>query len=220
MERFNHATPAAQPESDDTQEFPIQYKGWANRGGNTDTNQEKAASLDDTIVTPVVPAPLSDNTVVVPSVNSEPRPVKLSWPKEPMPTEATSEAKTNDPDSLFSKHNKIIAGMSGVAILLGVTAGVVWGNNEHADKPSASVSAPAKPQKPAKPDTEAESNPEERQPSHEAVDAGGPADYSALPLNQIYDQNWYKTGSELVATPGYTTCLLYTSDAADDIALV
>ena len=198
MERFNHATSAAQPESDDTQEFPIKYKGWANRGGNTDTNQEKAASLDDTIVTPVVPAPLSDNTVVVPSVNSEPRPVKLSWPKEPMPTEATSEAKTNDPDSLFSKHNKIIAGMSGVAILLGVTAGVVWGKNEHADKPSASVSAPAKPQKPANPDTEAESKPEERQPSPEAVDAGGPADYSALPLDQIYDQNWYKTGSELV----------------------
>ena len=201
MERFNHATPAAQPESDDTQEFPIQYKGWANRGGNTGAHQEEAASLDDTIVTPVVPAPLSDNTVVVPSVNSEPRPVKLSWPKEPMPTEATSEAKTNDPDSLFSKHNKIIAGMSGVAILLGVTAGVVWGKNEHADKPSASVSAPAKPQKPAKPDVKSEAK---QRPSPEAVDAGGPADYSALPLDQIYDQNWYKT------------CLLYTSDAADE----
>lgn len=216
MERFNHATPAAQPESDDTQEFPIQYKGWANRGGNTDTNREKAASLDDTIVTPIVPAPLSDNTVVVPSVNSEPRPVKLSWPKEPMPTEATSKAKTNDPDSLFSKHNKIIAGMSGVAILLGVTAGVVWGKNEHADKPSASVSAPAKPQKPANPDTEAESKPEERQPSPEAVDAGGPADYSALPLDQIYDQNWYKTGSELVGDPGHTAAAGKQNDVGMD----
>ena len=219
MERFNYATPAAQPESDDTQEFPIQYKGWANRCGNTDTNQEKAASLDDTIVTPVVPAPLSDNTVVVPSVNSEPRPVKLSWPKEPMPTEATSEAKTNDPDSLFSKHNKIIAGMSGVAILLGVTAGVVWGKNEHADKPSTSVSAPAKPQKPAKPDTEAESKPEERQPSPEAVDAGGPADYSALPLDQIYDQNWYKTGSELVGDPGHTAAAGKQNDVGMDASV-
>lgn len=216
MERFNYATPAAQLESDDTQEFPIQYKGWANRGGNTDTNQEKAASLDDTIVTPVVPAPLSDNTVVVPSVNSEPRPVKLSWPKEPMPTDATSEAKTNDPDSLFSKHNKIIAGMSGVAILLGVTAGVVWGKNERADKLSTSVSAPAKPQKPAKPDTEAESKPEERQPSPEAVDAGGPADYSALPLDQIYDQNWYKTGSELVGDPGHTAAAGKQNDVGMD----
>ena len=216
MERFNHATSAARPESDDTQEFPIQYKGWANRGGNTGTHQEKAASLDDTIVTPVVPAPLSDNTVVVPSVNSEPRPVKLSWPKEPMPTEATSEAKTNDPDSLFSKHNKIIAGMSGVAILLGVTAGVVWGKNERADKLSTSVSAPAKPQKPAKPDTEAESKPEERQPSPEAVDAGGPADYSALPLDQIYDQNWYKTGSELVGDPGHTAAAGKQNDVGMD----
>lgn len=216
MERFNHATSAAQPESDDTQEFPIQYKGWANRGGNTDTNQEKAASLDDTIVTPVVPAPLSDNTVVVPSVNSEPRPVKLSWPKEPMPTEATSEAKTNDPDSLFSRHNKIIAGVSGVAILLGVAAGVVWGKNERADKPSTSVSEPAKPQKPAKPDTDAESKPEERQPSPEAVDAGGPADYSALPLDQIYDQNWYKTGSELVGDPGHTAAAGKQNDVGMD----
>ena len=216
MERFNHATPAAQPESDDTQEFPIQYKGWANRGGNTGAHQEEAASLDDTIVTPVVPAPLSDNTVVVPSVNSEPRPVKLSWPKEPMPTEATSEAKTDNPDSLFSKHNKIIAGMSGVAILLGVTAGVVWGKNERADKLSTSVSAPAKPQKPAKPDTEAESKPEERQPSPEAVDAGGPADYSALPLDQIYDQNWYKTGSELVGDPGHTAAAGKQNDVGMD----
>lgn len=216
MERFNHAAPAVQTESDDTQEFPIQYKGWANRGGSIDTNQEKVASLDDTIVTPVVPAPLSDNTVVVPSVNSEPRPVKLSWPKEPMPTEATSKAKTNDPDSLLSKHNKIIAGMSGVAILLGVTAGVVWGKNERADKLSTSVSAPAKPQKPAKPDTEAESKPEERQPSPEAVDAGGPADYSALPLDQIYDQNWYKTGSELVGDPGHTAAAGKQNDVGMD----
>ena len=216
MERFNHATPAAQPESDDTQEFPIQYKGWVNRGGNTDTNQEKATFLDDTIVTPVVPAPLSDNTVVVPSVNSEPRPVKLSWPKEPTPTEATSEAKTDNPDSLFSRHNKIIAGVSGVAILLGVAAGVVWGKNERADKPSTSVSEPAKPQKPAKPDTDAESKPEERQPSPEAVDAGGPADYSALPLNQIYDQNWYKTGSELVGDPGHTAAAGKQNDVGMD----
>lgn len=216
MERFNHATPAAQPESDDTQEFPIQYKGWANRGGNTGTHQEKAASLDDTIVTPVVPAPLSDNTVVVPSVNSEPRPVKLSLPKEPTPTETTSEAKTDNPDSLFSRHNKIIAGVSGVAILLGVAAGVVWGKNERADKLSTSVSAPAKPQKPANPDTEAESKPEERQPSPEAVDAGGPADYSALPLDQIYDQNWYKTGSELVGDPGHTAAAGKQNDVGMD----
>lgn len=216
MERFNHAASAAQPESDDTQEFPIQYKGWANRGGNTGTHQEKAASLDDTIVTPVVPAPLSDNTVVVPSVNSEPRPVKLSWPKEPTPTETTSEAKTDNPDSLFSRHNKIIAGVSGVAILLGVAAGVVWGKNERADKLSTSVSAPAKPQKPANPDTEAESKPEERQPSPEAVDAGGPADYSALPLDQIYDQNWYKTGSELVGDPGHTAAAGKQNDVGMD----
>lgn len=216
MERFNHATPAAQPESDDTQEFPIQHKGWANHSGDASVHQEKAASLDDTIVTPVVPAPLSDNTVVVPSVNSEPRPVKLSWPKEPMPTEATSKAKTNDPDSLFSKHNKIIAGMSGVAILLGVTAGVVWSKNERADKPSTSVSAPTKPQKPTNPDTEAESKPEERQPSPEAVDAGGPADYSALPLDQIYDQNWYKTGSELVGDPGHTAAAGKQNDVGMD----
>ena len=216
MERFNHAASAAQPESDDTQEFPIQYKGWANRGGNTGTHQEKAASLDDTIVTPVVPAPLSDNTVVVPSVNSEPRPVKLSWPKEPTPTETTSEAKTDNPDSLFSRHNKIIAGVSGVAILLGVAAGVVWGKNERADKLSTSVSAPAKPQKPANPDTEAESKPEERQPSPEAVDAGGPDDYSALPLDQIYDQNWYKTGSELVGDPGHTAAAGKQNDVGMD----
>ena len=216
MERFNHATSAAQPESDDTQEFPIQYKGWANRGGNTGAHQEKTASLDDTIVTPVVPASLSDNTAAIPSVNATPRPVKLSWPKEPTPTEATSEAKTDNPDSLFSKHNKIIAGMSGVAILLGVTAGVVWGKNERADKPSTSVSEPAKPQKPAKPDTEAESKPEERQPSPEAVDAGGPADYSALPLDQIYDQNWYKTGSELVGDPGHTAAAGKQNDVGMD----
>lgn len=216
MERFNHAASAAQPESDDTQEFPIQYKGWVNRGGNTGAHQEKAASLDDTIVTPVVPAPLSDNTVVVPSVNSEPRPVKLSWPKEPTPTETTSEAKTGNPDSLFSRHNKIIAGVSGVAILLGVAAGVVWGKNERADKLSTSVSAPAKPQKPANPDTEAESKPEERQPSPEAVDAGGPADYSALPLDQIYDQNWYKTGSELVGDPGHTAAAGKQNDVGMD----
>lgn len=216
MERFNHATPAAQPESDDTQEFPIQYKGWANRGCNTDTNQEKATSLDDTIVTPVVQAAPSDAVTAMPSNDTTPRPVKLSWPKEPTPTEATSEAKTDNPDSLFSKHNKIIAGMSGVAILLGVTAGVVWGKNERADKPSTSVSAPAKPQKPAKPDTEAESKPEERQPSPEAVDAGGPADYSALPLNQIYDQNWYKTGSELVGDPGHTAAAGKQNDVGMD----
>lgn len=216
MERFNHATPAAQSESDDTQEFPIQYKGWANRGGNTGAHQEKTASLDDTIVTPVVPAPLSDNTAAIPSVNATPRPVKLSWPKEPTPTEATSEAKTDNPDSLFSKHNKIIAGMSGVAILLGVTAGVVWGKNERADKPSTSVSELAKPRKPANPDTEAESKPEERQPSPEAVDAGGPADYSALPLDQIYDQNWYKTGSELVGDPGHTAAAGKQNDVGMD----
>ena len=203
MERFNHATPAAQPESDDTQEFPIQYKGWANRGDNTDHHQEKVASLDDTIVTPVVSAPLSDDTIAMSPVNATPRPAKLSWPKEPTPTEATSEAKAANPDSLFSKHNKIIAGVAGAAILLGgAVAGVMSRKNERADKPSASVSAPAKPQRP---DTEAEPKPEEQQPSPEAVDAGGPADYSALPLNQIYDQNWYKVGSELVATPGYTT---------------
>ncbi len=216
MERFNHATPAAQPESDDTQEFPIQYKGWANRGCNTDTNQEKATSLDDTIVTPVVQAAPSDAVTAMPSNDTTPRPVKLSWPKEPTPTEATSEAKTDNPDSLFSKHNKIIAGVSGVAILLGVAAGVVWGKNEHADKPSASVSAPAKPQKPANPDTEAEAKPEEHQPSPEAVDAGGPADYSALPLDQIYDQNWYKTGSELVGDPGHTAAAGKQNDVGMD----
>ena len=204
MERFNHATPAARPESDDTQEFPIQYKGWANRGGNTDPYREKAASLDDTIVTPVASAPLSDNTAAMPSDDTTPRPIKLNWSKKPTPTEVAGEAKAADPDSLFSKRNKIIAGMVGAAILLGAVAGAMWRKNERTDKPSTSVSAPAKPQKSAKPDTEAESKPEEQQPSPEAVDAGGPADYSALPLNQIYDQNWYKTGSELVGAPGYT----------------
>lgn len=189
MERFNHAAPAAQPESDDTQEFPIQYKGWASRGGNTDHHQEKVASLDDTIVTPVVPTPLSDDTIAMPPVNATPRPVKLNWPKESTPTEAMGETKVSSQDSLFNKRNKIIAGVAGVAILLGVAASAMSRKNEHTDKPSTSVSAPAKPQKP---DTEAEPKPEEQRPSPEAVDAGGPADYSALPLNQIYDQNWYE----------------------------
>ncbi len=197
MERFNHAAPVVQPEPDDTQEFPIQYKGWANYGGNTDHRQEKATSLDDTIVTPVVSAPLSDDTIAMPPVNDTLRPVKLNWPSEPTPTEATSEAKAANPDSLFSKRNKIIAGVAGVAILLGVVAGVMSRKNERADKPSTSVSAPAKPQKPAKPDIEAKSD--EHHSSPEAVDAGGPADYSALPLNQIYDQNWYEV---LDTTPG------------------
>lgn len=214
MERFNHATPAAQPESDDTQEFPIQYKGWANRGDNTDHHQEKGASLDDTIVTPVVSAPLSDDTIAMLPVNAAPRPVKLSWPSEPTPTEATSGAKAANPDSLSSKHNKIIAGVAGAAILLGVVvAGVMSRKNERADKPSVSVSAPAKPQKPAKPDVKSEAK---QRPSPEAVDAGGPADYSALPLDQIYDQNWYKTGSELVGDPGHTAAAGKQNDVGMD----
>lgn len=214
MERFNHATPAAQPESDDTQEFPIQYKGWANRGDNTDHHQEKGAFLDDTIVTPVVSAPLSDDTVAMPPVNAAPRPAELSSPRESAPAEAASETKTADPDSLFSKHNKIIAGVAGAAILLGVVvAGVMSRKNERADKPSASVSAPAKPQKPAKPDVKPEAK---QRPSPEAVDAGGPADYSALPLNQIYDQNWYKVGSELVGDPGHTAAAGKQNDVGMD----
>ncbi len=216
MERFNHATPDAQPESDDTQEFPIQHKGWANHSGDASVHQEKAASLDDTIVTPAVQAAPSGATTAVPQAIAAPCPIKLNWPKEPAPAEAASEVKADNSNSLLSKHNKIIAGMSGVAILLGVTAGVVWGKNERADKLSTSVSAPAKPQKPAKPDTEAESKPEERQPSPEAVDAGGPADYSALPLDQIYDQNWYKTGSELVGDPGHTAAAGKQNDVGMD----
>lgn len=214
MERFNHATPAAQPESDDTQEFPIQYKGWANRGDNTDHHQEKGASLDNTIVTPVVSAPLSDDTIAMPPVNAAPRPAELSSPRESAPAEAASETKTADPDSLFSKHNKIIAGVAGAAILLGVVvAGVMSRKNERADKPSASVSAPAKPQKPAKPDVKSEAK---QRPSPEAVDAGGPADYSALPLDQIYDQNWYKVGSELVGDPGHAAAAGKQNDVGMD----
>lgn len=215
MERFNHATPAAQPESDDTQEFPIQHKGWANHSGDASVHQEKAASLDDTIVTPAVQAAPSGATTAVPQSIAAPCPIKLNWPKEPAPAEAASEVKADNSNSLLSKHNKIIAGVSGVAILFGVAVGVAPHGDGRMDKPSASVSAPAKPQAP-KPDTKSESKPKERQASPEAVDAGGPADYSALPLDQIYDQNWYKTGSELVGDPGHTAAAGKQNDVGMD----
>lgn len=64
--------------------------------------------------------------------------------------------------------------------------------------------------------TDAKSKPEEHQASPEAVDAGGPADYSALPLDQIYDQNWYKTGSELVGDPGHTAAAGKQNDVGMD----
>ncbi|WP_246904818.1 hypothetical protein [Gardnerella vaginalis] len=105
--------------------------------------------------------------------------------------------------SLLTKRNKIIVAVVCVAILLCVIVALCVPKKHDNGKQAATASSQSDSHK--RSSTDAKSKPEEHQASPEAVDAGGPADYSTLPFDQIYDQNWYKTGSELVATPGYTT---------------
>lgn len=105
--------------------------------------------------------------------------------------------------SLLTKRNKIIAAVVCSSILLCVVVALCVPQKHNNSKQAATASSQSDSHK--RSSTDVKSKPEERQASPEAVDAGGPADYSALPLNQIYDQNWYKTGSEVVAAPGYTT---------------
>ncbi|PNS43939.1 hypothetical protein [Gardnerella vaginalis] len=103
--------------------------------------------------------------------------------------------------SLLTKRNKIIAAVVCLSILLCVVVALCVPQKHNNSKRAATASSQSDSHKHSSADVKTEPK---RQENPDAVDAGGPADYSALPLNQIYDQNWYKVGSELVATPGYT----------------
>lgn len=115
--------------------------------------------------------------------------------------------------SLLTKRNKIIAAVVCVAILLCVVAILCVPKKHDNSKQAATASSQSDSHKRSSTDVNTEPK---RHASPEAVDAGGPADYSALPLNQIYDQNWYKTGSELVGDPGHTAAAGKQNDVGMD----
>lgn len=115
--------------------------------------------------------------------------------------------------SLLTKRNKIIAAVVCVAILLCVVVALCVPKKHDNGKQAATASSQSDSHKSSSTDVNTEPK---RHASPEAVDAGGPADYSALPLNQIYDQNWYKTGSELVGDPGHTAAAGKQNDVGMD----
>ncbi|WP_375168965.1 hypothetical protein [Gardnerella vaginalis] len=115
--------------------------------------------------------------------------------------------------SLLTKRNKIIVAVVCATILLCVVAILCVPKKHDNSKQAATASSQSDSHKSSSTDVNTEPK---RHASPEAVDAGGPADYSALPLNQIYDQNWYKTGSELVGDPGHTAAAGKQNDVGMD----
>ena len=111
-------------------------------------------------------------------------------------TSAKANSWNIDIKSLLTKRNKIIAAVVCVAILLCVVVALCVPKKHDNGKQAATASSQSDSHKSSSTDVNTEPK---RHASPEAVDAGGPADYSALPLNQIYDQNWYKV---LDTTPG------------------
>lgn len=128
-------------------------------------------------------------------------------------TSAKANSWNIDIKSLLTKRNKIIAAVVCVAILLCVVVALCVPKKHDNGKQAATASSQSDSHKSSSTDVNTEPK---RHASPEAVDAGGPADYSALPLDQIYDQNWYKTGSELVGDPGHTAAAGKQNDVGMD----